>query len=140
MALQELPEVCGRCGVPLVPLPHACDDAAVSAFFHERPFARRLFEAVCRIVVDVGGPTTLAATKSRVSIVGMTRFLWIHEAGLQDIHVGFILDRDVSSSRVRSGHRGNQWSHHVKLSSMDDLDGEFVSWVRAAVAYDASKG
>ena len=105
-------------------------------WFHDRPAALATFHAL-RDAVAAFGPVELAVTKSRVSFVRRNRFLWVHEANTDGaVWVGFDTARPIDSPRLRSGARGNKWSHHVKLTGPDDLDAEFLAWAREA--YDLS--
>ncbi len=112
------------------------DPLEVRAFFHDRPRALELYH-VLEAVVDRFGPTQRAATKSRVSFIRRTRFLWVHEAGLKAIWIGFNLPHDIDSPRLRSGRRAGGWSHHVKISSAADMDEELVGWLGEAYRIDA---
>ncbi len=78
----------------------------------------------------------VAATKSRTSFVRRIRFAWAHEATRKGVHLGFLLPYPLDSPRVRSGRRGNIWSHHVKVEG--EVDKEVAAWVCAA--YDAADG
>lgn len=110
----------------------ADDRAATLHFFRDRPLSQSLFEAVAAYV-DTLGPTTIAATKSRVAFVRRTRFLWIHEAPADGIWLAFLLPDEVRSPRLRSGATGKRWSHHLKLIAPPDA--ELKRWI--ARAYDA---
>lgn len=122
---------CPRCGRP-GSAPHACDEAVV-AFYRDRPVALALWADLWRRM-ERHGPVEVAATKSRTSFVRRIRFAWVHEATLKGVHVGFLLPHPLESPRVRSGRRGNVWSHHVKMEG--EVDEEVMGWLREA--YDAA--
>ena len=112
------------------------DRAAALAFFQGKDAAHALFHRVIGEVAKAG-PFELAATKSRVSLVARTRFLWCHEAHDDgSLWLGFLLPRRVESPRLRSGAVGSRWSHHVKVSGPGDLDAELVGWLREAYEWD----
>lgn len=114
----------------------AADKAAALAFFAGHDAAHALFHRVIAAVAPAG-PFELTATKSRVSLTARTRFVWCHEANDDgSIWLGFLLPRRVESPRLRSGAAGGRWSHHVKVSSPADLDGELVGWLREAYEWD----
>jgi hypothetical protein len=124
--------------MPSPPYQTPGDRAAALAFFRDRDAAHALFRAVVARVAG-WGPFELAATRSRVSCVARTRFLWVHEANEDGaIWLGFLLPHALGSPRVRSGRHGGRWSHHVKVASEADLDGEFLGWLREAYESDVA--
>lgn len=125
--------------MPFPPFRTPGDRAAALAFFAGRDAAHGLFHRVVSTVAEAG-PFELAATRSRVACVARTRFLWVHEANEDGaIWLGFLLPHPLSSDRVRSGRLGGgRWSHHVKVASEADLDGELVGWLREAYEADVA--
>jgi hypothetical protein len=112
------------------------DRAAALAFFAGHEAGHALFHRVLSEIAKAG-PFELAATKSRVSLVARTRFLWCHEANDDgSIWLGFLLPRHVESPRLRAGPAGGRWSHHVKVSGPVDLDAELIGWLREAYEWD----
>jgi len=108
--------------------------AAIERFFADRPHARALFGALQKAVAMTGA-THLAATKSRVAFVRHTRYLWVHEAGLEAIWIGFKLDHPLPKGArptLRSGAVGKKWSHHLKLTSPADIDAQLRGWLQEA--------
>ena len=116
------------------------DRAAALAFFGERDAAHGLFHHLVSRLAERTGPFDLAATKSRVSCVARTRFLWVHEAHADGaIWIGFLLPHALDSKRLRSGRLpGGRWSHHARLDSEADVDGELLGWLEEAYAADAA--
>jgi len=109
------------------------DQARTLHFFRDRPLAQALFEQVSKYVDSVG-TTELVSTKSRVAWVRNTRFLWIHEATKDGIWLAFLLEKELSSPRVRTGATGRRFSHHLKVTG---LDLEITSWIKLAYTHDA---
>lgn len=116
------------------------DRAAAIAFFGDRDAAHGLFHHLVSRLAGRVGPFGLAATKSRVSCVARTRFLWVHEAHADgSIWIGFLLPHALDSPRLRSGRLpGGRWSHHARLDSEADVDDELLGWLAEAYETDAA--
>src|ERR1044072_3305662 len=112
------------------------DRAAALAFFGERDAAHGLFHRLVSRLAERAGPFGLAATKSRVSCVARTRFLWVHEAHADGaIWIGFLLPHALDSKRLRSGRLpGGRWSHHARREWEGGVAGELLAGQEAASA------
>ncbi|MGB0653759.1 MAG: DUF5655 domain-containing protein [Thermoplasmatota archaeon] len=117
-----------------VPFASLADEAAARAFFERRPDGWKLFRAIAEAVGEAG-PVTITATKSRVCLLGRTRFLHCPQAHLDGhLFIRFLVPFRIQSPRLREDDMGGRWSYRVKLKELDD---EAVAWFRAAYETDA---
>ncbi|HUR61360.1 MAG TPA: hypothetical protein VM286_03225 [Candidatus Thermoplasmatota archaeon] len=121
------------------PVPYVSpdDEVAAALFFKDRPQAAALLAKF----VDSMRPVrafTVTATKSRVALMGRTRFLWCNAANLDgSIVVRFLLPCAVPSDRVRHDEAGNRYSIRIHLRTAADLDAGTMAWFREAHQWDA---
>lgn len=120
-----------------VPFASRADEAYADKFFLGRREARDTWNEVCDLIAKHGAVEQVA-TKSRVSLLAETRFLWVHEAHLDgSITIGFLLPHPVDEPRFRKGQVGTRWSHHTRVESKLELKGELGPHLIAAYGWDA---
>lgn len=123
--------------MPSLPFASPEDAAHAARFFDGYDAARRIWEAIV-VEARAWGPVQVAATKSRVALLGRTRFAWCpqaHKAGT--LFLRFLLPHPVDSPRVRNDTmRDGRTSCRVRLT---DADPEAVAWLRAAYEFDQDR-
>ena len=113
-------------------------DPAILFFFEKDPAVLALYEAfetaVRALVPDVGikvRKTQITYTTPRV--FAAVSFLPARRKALRPEHyitVTLGLNRRLDSPR---------WTHHLTISSAEEIDGELMEWVAEAAAFSASK-
>lgn len=92
-------------------------------------------------LVERCGPFTYSPSKTTVTLKGSRRGF----AGARPTDTGLTvyldLQRPIDSSRVRnvSPYTKRLWVHHLRLTSIDELDDEVAGWVREAYAVGAGE-
>ncbi len=117
--------------------PYAAPDDATraDAFFATRRAAQGLWNALVA-EAQTWGPVQVVATKSRVALLGRTRFLWCPQALVDGrIVVRFLFPHPIDSPRLRVDHAEPRTSHRVHLEALDD---EALGWFRAAYEADTA--
>lgn len=124
-------------------------DPAILFFFEKDPAVLALYEvfetAVRALVPDVGikvQKTQIAYTNPRV--FAAVSFLPARRKALRPEHyitVTLGLNRRLDSPRVDavSEPYPARWTHHLTISSAEEIDGELMEWVAEAAAFSASK-
>ncbi len=109
-------------------------------FFRDHPNSRQLFEALRRLVEELG-PVELAVTKSQVAFRHKKAFAWAWIPGmyLRNRPVARLVlslslpEHDPSPrwKQVVEPARG-RFMHHLELTSTDQLDAEVRQWLLRA--------
>lgn len=92
-------------------------------------------------LVERCGPFTCSPSKTTITLKGERRGF----AGARPTPTGLTvyldLQRAVESPRIRnvSAYTKRLWVHHLRLTSMDELDEELAGWVREAYAVGAGE-
>lgn len=118
-------------------------------FFNHDPAALPLYEAFeSRVLAEVGNvairvqKTQITYTNPRV--FAAVSFLPVRRKALRPDHyitVTLGLNRRLDSPRVDAASEPcpARWTHHLLISSPEEIDGELLEWVREAAAFSASK-
>lgn len=117
---------------------------SVEQFFAEEPLGTQVYDALVRVVDDLG-PATVRVTKSQVAFRRRTGFCWVWLPGMYlrrpgaQVVISLALGHEDTSPRWKQvtqvGDR--RWMHHLEVRSADDVDGELVTWLAAAYALAA---
>lgn len=108
-------------------------------FFAGHDDSRAIFDAVVRVVADVG-PAELRATKSQVAFRRRVAFafVWMPQMYLRRSDAPLVLTvalrrRDASPrwKQVVEAAPG-RFTHHLELRSADEVDAEVRSWIEEA--------
>ena len=124
-------------------------DPAVLFFFEKDPAALPLYEAfeqaVCKLVPNVA----IRVQKTQITyanprVFAAVSFLPVRRKALRPEHYITItlgLDRRLDSPRVDAASEPYpaRWTHHLLISSPEEIDGELMEWVREAAAFSAAK-
>lgn len=124
-------------------------DPAVLFFFEKDPAVLPLYEAferaVCELVPSVGikvQKTQITYTNPRV--FAAVSFLPARRKAERPEHyitVTLGLNRRLDSPRVDAASEPYpaRWTHHLMISSIEEIDGELLGWVAEAAVFAASK-
>lgn len=124
-------------------------DPAVLFFFEKDPAALPLYEAfeqaVCALVPNVEirvQKTQITYTNPRV--FAAVSFLPARRKALRPEHYITItlgLNRRLDSPRVDAASEPYpaRWTHHLMISSAEEIDGELLEWVAEAAVFSAGK-
>lgn len=124
-------------------------DPAVLFFFEKDPAALPLYEAfeqaVCKLVPNVA----IRAQKTQITyanprVFAAVSFLPVRRKALRPEHYITItlgLDRRLDSPRVDAASEPYpaRWTHHLMISSAEEIDGELLGWAAEAAAFSAAK-
>ena len=115
-------------------------DPAVLFFFEKDPAALPLYEAFERAVRELQ-KTQITYTNPKVfSAVSLRPARRKAERPEHFITVTLGLNRRLESPRVDAAVEPYpaRWTHHLTVSSAEEIDGELMEWVAEAAAFSAS--
>ena len=96
-----------------------------------------IYKVLLKIMEGFGKDVTVTPKKTSVSIIRKRQFALIKPATKTRIDLGLKLKDKPTGERLgNSGPFGTMCTHRVKVSSVDDVDDELVSWLQEA--YDKS--
>lgn len=118
-------------------------------FFESQPEALPLYEAFERRVLEEIENVEIRVQKTQISfynrhLFACVSFLKVRKAKERPpvyLVVTFGLDRKAESPRIDAASEPypNRWTHHVTISSLDEIDGELMGWVKEAARFAAAK-
>src|SRR4051794_36152879 len=119
---------CPRCGQTFVSrdLPHSCLVIELDDHFVEtEPVVRETFDALLA-AVEVNGPVTVNATKSRVSFQVRMRFGGVEKPRRDHLLANFVLTRAIAHERLRRVDHipPYYYVHRLRLSRPEEVDVE----------------
>ncbi len=82
-------------------------------------------------VVARCGPYTLVANKTRLEFMVRVRFAGMDAVSERGMSFSFWLKEPVDSARFRKvvQYGRTDWVHYLRITSLDDLDGEVEGWL-----------
>ena len=124
-------------------------NADILFFFEEKLPALPLYEALeKRILSEIGG-VSVKVQKTQIAFsnrhnFAFVSFLPVRRAGERPktyITVTFGLGRRVDSPRIDAAVEPypGRWTHHVLVSSTEEIDNELMGWIREAYDFSALK-
>ena len=118
-------------------------------FFNEKTAALPLYEAFARRLLAEIDNVTIKVQKTQISFsnrhnFAFASFLPVRKAMERPetyITVTFGLRYKKESPRidVASEPYPNRWTHHMLISSMDEIDDELMGWIKEAAEFSAGK-
>ena len=118
-------------------------------FFNRDPAALPLYEAFEERVLAEVSNVTVKVQKTQITftdprVFAAVSFLPVRKKDRRPEHyitVTLGLDRRLGSSRVDavSEPYPARWTHHLLISSVEEIDGELMGWVREAAAFAVAK-
>ena len=118
-------------------------------FFNEKPAALPLYEAfVQRLFAEIAD-VTIKVQKTQISFSNKYNFAFISflpvrkakERPKTYITVSFGLRYKKESPRIDAASEPypNRWTHHMLISSEEELDDELMGWIKEAADFSAGK-
>lgn len=124
-------------------------DSAVLFFFEKDPAALLLYEAFERAVRELVPDVGIKVQKTQITYTNPKVFAAVSlrparrkaERPEHYITVTLGLNRRLDSPRVDAASEPYpaRWTHHLMISSAEEIDGELLGWVAEAAAFSASK-
>ena len=118
-------------------------------FFDEKPAALPLYEAFAKRLLAEIDNVTIKVQKTQISFSNRHNFAFVSllpvrrakERPKTWITVTFGLRYKKESSRidVASEPYPNRWTHHMLISSADEIDDELMGWIKETAAFSAGK-
>ncbi|MBD5149993.1 MAG: hypothetical protein HDT18_06395 [Oscillibacter sp.] len=118
-------------------------------FFNKDPAALPLYEAFESRVLAEAGNVTIRVQKTQITytnprVFAAVSFLPVRKKAQRPKHyvtVTLGLNRRLDSPRVDAASESYpaRWTHHLLISSPEEIDDELMAWVREAAAFSASK-
>lgn len=118
-------------------------------FFEKKPEALPLYETLeQRILSEISG-VSVKVQKTQISFANRHNFAFVSflpvckakERPEIYLVVSFGLNYKVESSRIQVATEPypNRWTHHMMISSAEEIDDELMGWIREAGAFSAGK-
>ncbi len=99
-----------------------------------KPIYEKLLEEISKFGKDI----TVTPKKSAVSFIRKKQFALVKPATKTRIDLGLkILDKPLTDRLENSGPFGTMCTHRVRISTVDEVDAELLSWLREA--YEKAK-
>ena len=124
-------------------------DPAVLFFFEKDPAALPLYEAFEQAVRKLVPSAAIRVQKTQITytnprVFAAVSFLPVRRKALRPEHYITItlgLDRRLDSPRVDAASEPYpaRWTHHLMISSAEEIDGELLGWAAEAAAFSAAK-
>ena len=118
-------------------------------FFDGRPGALGLYEGLRGMLLDVAPGAEIRVQKTQITyrlrygfaFVSFTPVRRRAERGPAWLTLSFGLPFRLEDPRVDAAveARPNRWTHHVMISSPEEIDGELLSWLTEASTFSATK-
>lgn len=119
-------------------------------FFEVMPGALPLYEQLLELVRQTVGPFSIRVQKTQITwsnryVFACISFAKVRPAKLRPqtyLVVTFGLGHRVESPRIDIATEPypHRWTHHMLISAPEEIDNEFLGWVREAYDFSAAKG
>ena len=118
-------------------------------FFNEKPAALPLYEAFEQRLLAKIGEVTVKVQKTQISFSNKHNFTFVSLLPVRKakdrpetyITVSFGLEYRKESPRIDAASEPypNRWTHHVMISTVEEIDDELMSWLKEAAAFSVRK-
>ena len=118
-------------------------------FFDGKPQAYSLYNAFLSRLLAAVGEVNIRAQKTQITLSNRRVFACVSQMKVckkaemppDYIVITFGLNRPLESPRIaaKTEPYKNRWTHHVIISSPDEIDGELIEWLREAYAFSGAK-
>lgn len=118
-------------------------------FFNEKPAAIPLYEAFAKRILNEIKNVTVRVQKTQISFSNKHNFAFVSLLPVRKakqrpetyITVSFGLRYKKESPRidVASEPYPNRWTHHMLITSAEEIDDELMGWIKEAAEFSASK-
>lgn len=118
-------------------------------FFESKPEALPLYEMLEERILSKVGNVTVKVQKTQIAFSNRHNFAFVSFLPVRKakerpdsyIVVTFGLNYKKESPRIDAAAEPypNRWTHHVLISTAEEIDDELISWIKAASDFSASK-
>ena len=118
-------------------------------FFNEKPAAVPLYEAFAKRIVTEIENVTVKVQKTQISFSNRHNFAFVSLLPVRKakerpetyITVTFGLQYRKESPRIDAASEPypTRWTHHMLISSVEEIDDELIGWIREAAEFSANK-
>lgn len=118
-------------------------------FFNEKPDALALYEKLESEILRIVPEATIKVAKTQISFSNKRGFAFVSFLPVRKtkdrpacwLTVSFGLAYKKESPRIDVSVEPypNRWTHHIMISSLDEIDGELMEWIREAAEFSATK-
>ncbi len=118
-------------------------------FFNEKPAALPLYVAFAQRLLAEIGNVTIKVQKTQISFSNRHNFAFVSFLPTRKakdrpktyITVTFGLQYKKESPRIDAASEPypNRWTHHMLISSVEEIDDELMGWIKEAAAFSAGK-
>ena len=118
-------------------------------FFDKKPAALPLYEAFAERLLAEIDDVTIKVRKTQISFSNKYNFAFVSLLPARKakarpetwITVTFGLRYKKESPRIEIATEPypNRWTHHMLISSVDEIDDELMGWIKEAAAFSAGK-
>ena len=124
---------CPVCGKRFVTrnMSHSCGPHTVGQFMEGKGPQAWAFWDRLQEVVAACGPYSIVANKTRLEFMVRVRFAGMDAVSERGMSFSFWLKEHIDSPRMRKVvlYGRNNWVHHLRVTSLDDLDEEVQGWL-----------
>ena len=118
-------------------------------FFNEHPAALPLYETFMKRLLAEVGNVTVKVQKTQISFSNKYNFAFVSflpvrktkERSKVYITISFGLRYRKESPRIDAASEPypNRWTHHMLISSAEEIDNELMEWIKEAAVFSAGK-
>ena len=118
-------------------------------FFDEKPAALPFYEEFAKRLLTEIDNVTVKVQKTQISFSNKYNFAFVSLLPVRKakarpetwITVTFGLRYKKESPRIDAATEPypNRWTHHMLISSVDEIDDELMGWIKEAAAFSAGK-
>ena len=118
-------------------------------FFNEHPAALPLYEAFAQRLFSEIDNVTIKVQKTQISFSNKYNFAFVSFLPVRKakerpkvyITLSFGLRYKKESPRIDTASEPypNRWTHHMLISSVDEIDDELMEWIKEAAVFSAGK-
>ena len=124
---------CPVCGKRFVTrnMSHSCGPHTVDQFMEGKGPQAWAFWHRLQEVVAACGPCSIVANKTRLEFMVRVRFAGMDAVSERGMSFSFWLKERIDSPRMRKVvlYGRNNWVHHLRVASLDELDEEVQGWL-----------
>ena len=118
-------------------------------FFNEKPAALPLYEAFAQRLFAEIDNVTVKVQKTQISFSNKYNFAFVSFLPVrkakerQETYItvtfGLRYKKDSPHIDAASEPYPNRWTHHMLISSVEEIDDELMGWIKEAAEFSASK-
>lgn len=118
-------------------------------FFDKRLQALPLYEALEKRIFTEINDVTVKVQKTQISFSNRHNFAFVSFLPIRKVRerpknyivVSFGLNRKLDSTRIDAATEPypNRWTHHILISTAEEIDDELMGWIKEASVFSASK-